>query len=82
MIREVNPKEYTFRQQICNRYYNKDYYDLLKRFYEITGIGGVLNTSLNLHGYPLVGNLNQTLITFENSNLKFLALENYLISKR
>jgi len=82
LIGALHPKDHTFRPQICNKLDNNDYYDLLNRFYEITGIGGVLNTSLNLHGYPLVGNLNQTLLTFENSNLKFLAIENYLISKR
>jgi carbamoyltransferase len=30
------------------------YHDLLRRFEERTGLGGVLNTSLNIHGKPIV----------------------------
>jgi len=38
-------------------------------------------TSLNLYGYPLVETLEQAMFTFENSGLKYIALENYLITK-
>jgi carbamoyltransferase len=45
-------------------------------------MGGLLNTSLNIHGYPLVGTLDQALFTFENSGLEYLTLENFLIKKK
>jgi len=34
-----------------------------------------------MHGYPLVGTLEQAMFTFENSGLKYISLENYLIKK-
>ena len=40
-----------------------------------------MNTSFNLHGYPLIS-LEQALMTFENSELKYLSIENFLISKK
>ncbi len=58
-----------------------DYWRLINYFKQLTGIGSVLNTSFNLHSYPLVATLGQAIFTFENSGLKYLALENFLISK-
>jgi carbamoyltransferase len=71
----------TARPQIVTKEINLKYYKILEEFEKLTGIGAVLNTSLNIHGYPLVGILEQALFTFENSGLKYMALENWLISK-
>ena len=40
-----------------------------------------MNTSYNLHGYPLVATPVQALMTFERSGLQNLALGPFLISK-
>ncbi len=69
------------RPQIVKRQTNPSYHYLLMKFYEKTKIGALMNTSLNIHGYPLAGTLEQSLFTFSNSELKFIAMENYLISK-
>ncbi len=45
-------------------------------------MGGVMNTSLNIHGYPLVGTLEQAMFTLENSGLKYLLINNILIAKK
>lgn len=71
----------TLRPQIVYREQNPDYWRLIQYFKEKTGIGGILNTSLNLHGYPLVATLDQLLFTLKNSKLKYVAVENYLITK-
>ncbi len=71
----------TARPQVLTKEMNPRYYRLIKRFFELTGIGALLNTSLNLHGFPLVGTLEQALFTFENSGLRYLALENFLLEK-
>ena len=81
LIAAIHPKDKTLRPQIINHKMDAGYYRLLKHFERKTGIGGILNTSLNLHGYPLVGTLEQAMFTFENSELKYMAIENYLISK-
>ncbi|MBN2095043.1 MAG: hypothetical protein JW727_03265 [Candidatus Aenigmarchaeota archaeon] len=69
------------RPQVVTKDHNPDYHKLISLFKEKTGIGAVLNTSLNIHGYPLVGSLEQALFTFQNSGLKYMALENYLVEK-
>jgi len=71
----------TVRPQIVTEKANLKYYRLIMKFKEHTNIGGILNTSYNLHGFPLASTLEQALFTFENSGLKNLALENYLLSK-
>jgi len=41
----------------------------------------LLNTSFNLHGYPVVCGPEEALWVFANSGLRYLALGNYLITK-
>ena len=77
----VHQKDKTLRPQVITKEDNPDLYKLLKYYEKLTGMGGFLNTSLNLHGHPLVGTLEQAMFTFENSGLKYMILENYLIKK-
>ena len=72
----------TIRPQIVDRSWNPRYYKIIKEFEKLTGIGGVLNTSFNLHGLPIILGPREALHAFENSGLEYLALENYLISKQ
>ena len=74
--------DHTLRPQVLYKSSNPKYYKILSLFEKQTGIGGVLNTSFNLHGYPLVSSLEQALMTFENSGLKYLAIEKFLLSKK
>jgi len=71
----------TVRPQIINKETNYKYYKILEEFSKITGRHGILNTSFNLHGSPIVGTPADALNTFENSGLKYLALGKYLIQK-
>lgn len=77
----IHQGDHSCRPQIVTQKRNEQYYDLLKKFKALTGIGGVVNTSLNIHGYPLAANLEQVFFTFENSGLEYIAIENYLVSK-
>lgn len=78
----MHPYDFTLRPQILSEDYNPNYYKLIKYFESITGIGAVLNTSFNLHGYPIVLGPKEALEAFENSGLEYLTLENYIISKK
>lgn len=78
----IHQKDKTLRPQLVEEKDNPSLYALLKYYEKITGMGGVMNTSLNIHGYPMVGTLEQAAFTFENSGLKYMTLENYLISKK
>ena len=45
------------------------------------GIGGLLNTSFNLHRYKLVAYPEQAFITFKNSGLRYLSMGTHFIEK-
>jgi carbamoyltransferase len=77
----IHPYDNTCRPQTVNKEWNPRYYDIIKTFEDITGVGAILNTSFNLHGYPMVGTPVKALWTFENSKLDALLLGNYLITK-
>ncbi len=70
------------RPQILKEIHNPSYYKLIRRFKEKTGIGGILNTSFNLHGDPIVMTPNDAIYTLKNSLLDALAIENYLILRK
>lgn len=74
--------DHTLRPQVVKREANPGYYRLIESFRKKTGVGAVLNTSLNLHGYPLVATPEQALMTLERSGLRHLALGSFLISKK
>jgi len=80
-IAAVHQADLTARPQIIRKNDNKEYYSILKEFEKITGRGVLLNTSFNLHGFPIVCGAEEAINVFLNSGLKYLALGNYLITK-
>jgi carbamoyltransferase len=81
LIAAVHPFDYSCRPQILNDSWNPDYRRVLEAFEEYTGVGGFLNTSFNLHGYPIVATPEQAIWTLENSGLDCLAIGSYVITK-
>ena len=78
----THPYDKTVRPQILQKNFNPNYYSIIEKFYKISKIPAVLNTSLNLHGMPISSTLKDILFTFENSGLKYLYLnDNFLIRK-
>jgi len=78
----AHPYDLTVRPQVVERDWNPSYYRLIEEFEHLSGKrGGVLNTSFNLHGHPLVSSPGDALDVFERSGLRYLAIENYLLSK-
>lgn len=77
----IHQGDHTLRPQVLKESINPSYYRLIQSFEKLSGVGAVLNTSFNLHGYPLVATPEQALMTLKNSGLKHLALGKFLISK-
>ncbi len=77
----LHPYDWTARPQEIARAWNPDYWRILEHFEALTGRGCLLNTSFNLHGYPIVYRAQDALEVFANSGLEYLALGNYLVSK-
>lgn len=64
----------TCRVQTVNEEQNKNYYNLIKAFYEKTNVPILFNTSFNLAGEPLVESVFDAAITLLNSELEYLYL--------
>jgi carbamoyltransferase len=69
------------RVQSVTREQNPQYYELIERFAERTGVPAVLNTSFNLKGETIVNTPFDAIRTFYTSGLDALILENFLIVK-
>ena len=78
----IHPADNTCRPQILERSNNVNYYDLIKSFGDKTGTYSLLNTSLNLHGMPMVCSPEDAMYTFLNSGLDILAFDNFLLIKK
>ena len=71
------------RRDLAEKNSNKNYYQLIMEFYKKKKIPALLNTSLNLHGYPIASTIKEVLQTFINSDLKYLYVnDQYLIEKK
>jgi carbamoyltransferase len=78
----THPYDLTARPQSLKKEYNPEYYKILKTFSEKSGQGILLNTSFNLHGFPIVCNAKEAFEVFFNSGLNYLAMNDYLFSKK
>ena len=75
----LHPADYTVRAHIVSKEHNAKYYELIQLFQGITNIGALLNTSFNLHGYPIVCFPDQAVHVFEDSELDGIILEDVLV---
>jgi len=60
---------------------NLDYYNLIQKFHQKTGIPMLLNTSFNIKGEPIVCTPSDAINTFSKSGLDKLAIGNYYLTK-
>jgi carbamoyltransferase len=81
IIAAVHNYDLTTRPQVIYEDWNPAYYGLIETFKKRSGIGAVLNTSFNLHGYPIVNSPEDALFVMDNSGLKHLLLDTHIISK-
>jgi carbamoyltransferase len=81
IIAGMHPFDLTVRPQVVNDL-NPEYRDLIREFKALTGVGAVLNTSFNLHGFPIVGTLDVALQTLRDSDLDAIALGPFLSRKQ
>jgi len=58
---------------------NERYYSLIKKFYELTGIPCILNTSFNLKGEPIVETPEQAVADFLITKMDYLLIGEFLV---
>ena len=74
-----SPFDRTARPQLVKKEINKNYFLLINEFKKLSGVGCLLNTSFNIHGEPIVN--SKRFDVFLRTNLKYLLIDNILISK-
>ncbi len=82
MAAGCHPADKSARAQILERKHNPNLYDLIEEFRKFTGVGALLNTSFNLHGFPIVNTPEEAFHVFINSELDGLLLSNFFILKK
>jgi carbamoyltransferase len=79
LIAALHPFDLSCRPQLVEEVRNPRFHRLLKHYEAITGFGGLLNTSFNLHGDPIVRSPEDAIETYLQSDLDVLTIEDYLI---
>lgn len=69
------------RIQTVHKETNEDFFNLISEFNKITGVPLVVNTSFNVRGEPIVETPRDAFICFMRSNIDYLCIGNYLLSK-
>ena len=77
----IHQADFTARAETVNPERYPDFYAIINAFYKRTGIPSVLNTSFNLHGFPIVENSDQAIHVLLNSELDMLVIGNYVIRR-
>jgi carbamoyltransferase len=81
IIAGMHPMDMTVRPQVVTDEMNPTYAEVIREFKKLTGVGAILNTSFNLHGYPIVGSPQIAIETLVKSQLDALVLGDYLVTK-
>ena len=71
----------TGRLQSVTKELNPLYYALIKRFYELTGVPMLLNTSFNVMGRPIIHDVEDALGVFLTSGIDILVLSDHVFRK-
>tara|TARA_Y100001960_G_scaffold325796_1_gene408841 strand:+ start:757 stop:2424 length:1668 start_codon:yes stop_codon:yes gene_type:complete len=81
LVAASHPRDGTIRPNVVSSTSNSDYHKLLSHFRNKTGRGAILNTSFNLHGFPIVHSPADAIDVFLKSGLEYLVLNHYLLHK-
>jgi len=71
----------TGRLQTVKKEWNERYYRLIQRFYELTDIPLVLNTSFNVMGKPIAHSVEDVIAVFYTSGLDAVFIDDIMIEK-
>jgi len=80
-ISAVHNADLTCRAQLLKRTQNPEMHDILGEFEKRTGRAVVLNTSFNLHGWPIVRTAAEAIHVVKESGLRHLQVGPYLVHK-
>ena len=73
--------DHTTRPQILGKEENKLFREVIKKLKKHTGIGAIVNTSFNKHGFPIVCSPEDAVWTLLNTGAKYLAIGKFFVEK-
>ena len=71
----------TARPQIINREIHLIYHDILKAYYDLTGIPSLINTSFNYHEEPIICIPDQAVESLKNNIIDVLVMPPFILFK-
>ena len=81
----MHQADFTVRPQIVHKSTCSKYYNIINSFSKLSGIGAVLNTSLNMHEFPIVTKpldiVNEIIKNNKNLNFNILIEDNLFVKK-
>jgi carbamoyltransferase len=80
-IPAVTHVDYSARIQTVHKETNPDYWELIKKFQELTGYPVIVNTSFNVRGEPIVCSPEDAYRCFMRTEMDYLVLGNFLLDK-
>tara|TARA_B100001250_G_C19808824_1_gene794790 strand:- start:663 stop:2501 length:1839 start_codon:yes stop_codon:yes gene_type:complete len=80
-IPAVTHVDFSSRIQTVHEETNPKYYNLLKKFKEITKCSVLVNTSFNVRGEPIVCSIKDSFNCFMGTDLDILVIENFILFK-
>ena len=72
----------TGRLQTVSRNINPLYYDLINKFFKITNVPVVVNTSMNVRGEPIVNTPQHAFNMLTKTDMDYLVMGNYIIQRQ
>jgi len=81
-IPAVTHVDYTARIQTVDSSTNPKFYNLIKKFNDLTGCAVLVNTSFNVRGEPIVGSPSDAFKCFMGTDLDILVIENFILDKK
>jgi carbamoyltransferase len=82
VIPSVTHVDYSARVQTVNKEDNPLYYDMIKKFGQLSDCPVIINTSFNIRGEPIVCAPIDALRCLLRTDMDYLAIGNFLIEKR
>ncbi len=80
-IPAITHVDYSARLQTVHNETNPRYHKLIKQFEKETGCAVIINTSFNVRGEPIVCTPDDAFKCFMRTNIDYLVLGNYLLTK-
>lgn len=82
LIPAVTHVDYSVRVQTVNKKTNERFYDLIKKFEDITSYPVLVNTSFNVRGEPIVNTPEDAFRCFMGTGLDILVIEDFILFKK